>query len=209
MPDEADAEILQVVCGQLWQHCGVDRVVAKRLFVLLQPEVPEPRRNVHARPPDAVTAAVIHLNANHPGVRILGRGLSPPKLCRGSCCDSYSNSPLAAREDRTILTPSASPLPFQLLERTLEPFRASARKCLIRSIGSWHCCPAAVLDDQPSVPSRGLLELRQFCWRIGLRIEFLDTDRCEHVNDCSFRSLFRHSLRSAAERPSENRETEH
>src|SRR5215472_11934766 len=52
----------------------------------------------------------------------------------------------------------------------------------LRSIGSWHCCPAAVLDDQPSVPSRGLLELRQFYWRIDLRIEFLDTDRCEHVN---------------------------
>src|SRR5215831_16234651 len=99
--------------------------------------------------------------------------------------------------------------PFQLLQRTVKPFRASARNCLIRSIGSWHCCPAAVLDDQPSVPSRGLAELRQLCWRIGLRMEFLNANRCKHVNYRSFRSLFRHPRRSAAERPSENRETEH
>src|SRR5262252_1431903 len=149
------------------------------------------------------------LTQTTPACEYSGAVCHSPSSAVGSCCDSCSNSPLAAREDRAMLTPSASPLPFQLLQRTLDPFRASARKCLIRSIGSWHCCPAAVLDDQPSVPSRGLLELRQFCWRIGLRVEFLDTDRCEHVNDCSFRSLFRHSLRSAAERPSENRETEH
>jgi hypothetical protein len=44
----------------------------------------------------------------------------------------------------------------------------------------------------------------EFCWRIGLRIEFLDTDRREHVNQRSFRSLFPHPLRSTAERPSEH-----
>src|SRR5215469_3415984 len=48
MPDEADAEILQVVCVQLWQHCGVDRVVAKRLFVLLHAKAVEPGCDIHA-----------------------------------------------------------------------------------------------------------------------------------------------------------------
>src|SRR5580704_2852409 len=57
MPDEVDPEVLEVVGGQLRQYCCVDRVVAKRLFILLQPETVEPGPDVHARLPDAVTAA--------------------------------------------------------------------------------------------------------------------------------------------------------
>ena len=57
MPDEVHAEVLEVVGGQLRQYCRVNRVVAKRLLVLLQPETVEPCRNVHALLPAAVTAA--------------------------------------------------------------------------------------------------------------------------------------------------------
>jgi hypothetical protein len=53
MPDEAHAEILEVVGSQLRQYRGV----AKRLFVLLQSEAMEPCRNVHARLPDAARAS--------------------------------------------------------------------------------------------------------------------------------------------------------
>ena len=49
--DGVDADILQILGGQFRQYCGVDRVVAKRLFVLLQPETVEPRRDVQARLP--------------------------------------------------------------------------------------------------------------------------------------------------------------
>jgi hypothetical protein len=55
MPDEDDAEILEVVGGQLGQHCGVDRVVAKRLFVLPHSEAVEPGSDVHTRLPAAIT----------------------------------------------------------------------------------------------------------------------------------------------------------
>ena len=60
MSDEADAEVLEIVGGQLGQYRGVDGVVAKRLLVLLQPETVEPRCDVHARLP----AAPIHLSRN-------------------------------------------------------------------------------------------------------------------------------------------------
>jgi hypothetical protein len=64
MPDEADAEVSEVVGRQLRQHRGIDRVVAKRLFVLLHAEAVEPGCDVHARLPDAFTAASVHLTAN-------------------------------------------------------------------------------------------------------------------------------------------------
>src|SRR5262249_62274781 len=47
MSDRADADVPEILGGQFRQHCSIDRVVAKRLFVLLQPETLEPRRNVH------------------------------------------------------------------------------------------------------------------------------------------------------------------
>jgi len=39
------------------------------------------------------------------------------------------------------------PLPFELLQQAAKPFCASGRNCRIGSIGSWHCCPAALFDD--------------------------------------------------------------
>jgi hypothetical protein len=57
VPDQIDAEILQILGGQARQHRGIDGVVAKRLLVLLQPESAEQCGNVHARLPAAVTAA--------------------------------------------------------------------------------------------------------------------------------------------------------
>src|SRR5262249_10578963 len=57
MADEIDAQILKVIDCQLAQDLGIDRVIAKRLFVLLHPEVAEPSCDVHARLPGAVLAA--------------------------------------------------------------------------------------------------------------------------------------------------------
>ena len=37
--------------GQLGQHLRIDLIVAKRRLVLLQPQAPQPRRNVHAALP--------------------------------------------------------------------------------------------------------------------------------------------------------------
>jgi hypothetical protein len=57
MSDEVYAEILQILCGQLRQYRGIDLVVVKRLLVLPQPEIPEPRRYVHFRLPVGVAAS--------------------------------------------------------------------------------------------------------------------------------------------------------
>jgi hypothetical protein len=46
---DCEAELLQVIPGQLRQDLGVDRIVAERGFVLPESEVLEPSRDVHYR----------------------------------------------------------------------------------------------------------------------------------------------------------------
>ena len=46
-----DADVLKILHGQFGKYLGVDTVVAKRRLVLLQPQAPQPRRNVHAALP--------------------------------------------------------------------------------------------------------------------------------------------------------------
>ena len=48
--DLRDADILQVIGGQLRQHRAIDRVVAKGGFVLLQPQASQPVCDIHAAP---------------------------------------------------------------------------------------------------------------------------------------------------------------
>ena len=47
----SNADVLEIFHGQLGKYLGVDTVVAKRRLVLLQPQAPQPRRNVHAALP--------------------------------------------------------------------------------------------------------------------------------------------------------------
>ena len=44
---EQDPELFQVSVGQLGQDLGVDRVLAERLLVALQPQIPQPSRDIH------------------------------------------------------------------------------------------------------------------------------------------------------------------
>src|SRR5436190_11268221 len=91
----------------------------------------------------------------------------------------------------------------ETLQALAELFRASADNSGVRGIASRHRCPAALLDDRSAIPRGGLFELDQSRRRIGLMLEFLDADRREYGNHRGLRSLFRHSLGSAAERPSQ------
>jgi hypothetical protein len=43
-----DADVLEILDGQFGKYLGVDTIVAKRRLVLLQPQAPQPCRNVHA-----------------------------------------------------------------------------------------------------------------------------------------------------------------
>jgi hypothetical protein len=45
--DCGDAELFQILGGQLRQYPQVDLVLAKRLFVSLKPELAQPAPNVH------------------------------------------------------------------------------------------------------------------------------------------------------------------
>jgi hypothetical protein len=45
--DRGDADLPEILPGQLGQDLGVDAVIAKRRFVFLQPQTAKPRRNVH------------------------------------------------------------------------------------------------------------------------------------------------------------------
>ena len=48
--DLRDADILQVIAGQLRQLRAIDRVVAEGGFVLLQPQASQPVCDIHAAP---------------------------------------------------------------------------------------------------------------------------------------------------------------
>src|SRR5262249_43523337 len=82
MSDESDAEILQILSGQLGQHGSVDRVVAKGLFVLLQPETAEPHPDVHARLPGATTDALQFTLTQTDAMRDYSAGWSPARVTR-------------------------------------------------------------------------------------------------------------------------------
>ena len=49
MPDQIDAEILQILGRQARQYRCVDLVRAKHRLVLLEPEFPQPIRDIHPR----------------------------------------------------------------------------------------------------------------------------------------------------------------
>jgi hypothetical protein len=50
MADRGDADVLEILGGQVRQHLGVNVVVPKHLFVALQAQLAQPSRNVHGRP---------------------------------------------------------------------------------------------------------------------------------------------------------------
>ena len=77
MSNEANSKVLKIIGSQLQQYRGIDRIVAKRLLVLLQPEIVEPRRDIHRRLPDAsptLTEFKWYANAQ--------RGSSPGRVTR-------------------------------------------------------------------------------------------------------------------------------
>jgi hypothetical protein len=80
MSDEIDTKVPEVVGGQFRQHRGVDRIVAKRRFVLLHSEAVEPGCDVHARLPAAAVAARVYLTA----IKSCGREISAAGRRRGS-----------------------------------------------------------------------------------------------------------------------------
>jgi hypothetical protein len=48
--DRGHPDVLEVVRSQRWEDVGVDRMVEKRPFVLVEPKFPEPGRDIHRDP---------------------------------------------------------------------------------------------------------------------------------------------------------------
>jgi hypothetical protein len=59
MPDQGDAEILQILGHQARQYSCVDLVWTKRRLVLLQPRAPQRPRNLHSDPSEAPSGAAL------------------------------------------------------------------------------------------------------------------------------------------------------
>jgi hypothetical protein len=59
MPDQTDAEILQILGGQAGQYACVDLVRAERRLVLLEPELPQPIRDIHRRHVPVIRSTVV------------------------------------------------------------------------------------------------------------------------------------------------------
>jgi hypothetical protein len=47
MADDSDAEVLEVIDRQPWQHRAVDLIVPERRLVLPKAEAPQPDPNIH------------------------------------------------------------------------------------------------------------------------------------------------------------------
>jgi hypothetical protein len=57
-----NAELLEIGLGQVRQQIDVDVVVPKRLLIAFQPQLVQPRRCVHQRPPMAIEVAAAKLS---------------------------------------------------------------------------------------------------------------------------------------------------
>jgi hypothetical protein len=60
MADRRDPDVFKILRGQVGQHFGIDVVIPKRVFVALQPQLPQPRRNVHGVPRKAIEIGTRH-----------------------------------------------------------------------------------------------------------------------------------------------------
>ena len=106
VPDQVDAQILKVVGGQFGQYGGVDRVVAKCLFVLLHAEALEPGGDVHTRLPAAITTAPVYLTG------IAGRALAIGVGGRRPCASSNESRGIPPlHECYAVATPRPDPDP--------------------------------------------------------------------------------------------------
>jgi hypothetical protein len=52
MADRDNAHVLQVICGELGEHCGIHFVLAECCLILAKSKAVQPYRNVHVTPPE-------------------------------------------------------------------------------------------------------------------------------------------------------------
>ena len=134
--DQVHTQVLEVVGSQFWQYGGVNRVVAKRLFVLLHVEALEPVGDVHTRLPAAITTAPGHLTG------IAGRALAmsaagrrpKSRLC---VVQREPHPPLLMHECYAVTTPARDPDPVLVHPHnvTLDRGRVRSRERRATALG--------------------------------------------------------------------------
>src|SRR6516164_6856527 len=100
MADRHHAHLPEILGRQAGQYPFVDLVGAERRLVLLEPESAEPCRNVHARLPDAVNAALSPY-FNLCCARILDGGCLP-RSCVAQICVTGVYVRARASPDRSL-----------------------------------------------------------------------------------------------------------
>ncbi len=100
MADRGDPDVLEVVRRQLSQHLHVDVVVAERLLVALQPQIPQPGRNVHHSPHGS------HNYYSHIGFNDAQLAAPPPRLLLSSPLERTCESALTTAAAKGRSTPT-------------------------------------------------------------------------------------------------------
>ena len=112
-----DADAFEILAGQLRKYLGVYTVVAKRRFVLLQPQAPQPHRNVHAALPVVEPFSLVGFKLARSAARSV---LFHRSLQRPAATAMAWGLWLILR--RTALSPPAPPQRLNL-RRPIEPVR--------------------------------------------------------------------------------------
>ena len=74
MPDDGDANVLEVIGGQLGQNVGRNLVPLERLPVALQPQLSQPRQDIHGVPRLGNQPAALTLSERRSAHHQSGRG---------------------------------------------------------------------------------------------------------------------------------------
>jgi hypothetical protein len=69
VPNDGDADVFEVISSQLRQKVGRNLVLLERLFVALQPQLSQPRQDIHGVPDQTGQAGFIRTTTRAPPTR--------------------------------------------------------------------------------------------------------------------------------------------
>jgi hypothetical protein len=152
--DPGDADVLEILHGQLGKYLGVDTVVAKRRLVLLQPQARQPRRNVHAALPGVEPFSLAGFKLTRSAARGVLFHRSPQPSAAATATGARAD-PAATGTAASGTTPAADPAPADRAG-AIEPIRHFLSENERRNSAAWPAFPAAVKIARSS--SRGNID---------------------------------------------------
>ena len=80
MPDDGDANVFEIVSGQLRQNIGSNLILPERLLIALQAQLSQPRQNIHGVPSQTIKSAALRLPERRPAGHRSGQVTSTTAL---------------------------------------------------------------------------------------------------------------------------------